>query len=785
MWNALRGAAFGPAAVETKGAVDRRFSAGPNYAFSGVAYQPMDGMDIERVVKEQYSRVIWVFRAVDARARSAAELDINIMDGRGLDAQKIHNHPLDRLFNRRANRHEDAYSFRYRLHTLADLSSKGVFVEVLEDRTGTPRELVILNPQHTWPVPHPDKFVERFEMRLPTGEVFDQLLPYEKGKGGVIWLKRPHPTDPYRSMTWLESAGISIDLDYYARLYNRNFMFNDGRPGGVLSVGGKGVADDDDDIDPADAAGLLARLQGGPGNAGRIALWEGDIEYTDLSVSPRDAQYVESRGLTQREILVAAGTPLSVIGDASGRTFDNADAEEENFWRHTMPGELRFFTAGFEALTDDGDEGDEEVIVHDTSKVAVLQRAERARKKILDEDYAGGRITLDEWRDGVGRDEFDVPGSRVVWQAAGKAPIGGEDDVAALLGQGQEPEATPMLEQLGELPPGADPLQIGPPPEQLPPSEEPVGDEEILAVLEGKASGSDPETKGRPGPGYLDQIRAAHDALLTEWERNVESAIVDLLDEQRDYVLARMKSTKARRHTRHWTSPSSDGREVKALDPAYILDRARWIGELVTAIRGIVRQAAAAAGSAVFDQLAVDGEFDLNDVADRVVARTVQVISEAMDARWGKLQQVIADAEEAGEPLDQIAERVRDAYSDSDTWASTASRAVVGAMNAASLIGAGQAGAVRKRWLATDDERTRHTHRDAEGQVQPLTGPFVVGGVALLFPGDASGGVTTIGEWINCRCTMLYQLAVRDFDAELDEDLAELDSMEWKSRAAA
>ena len=213
LWGALRGGGQ-VARTETKDAIDRRFSAGPNFVFQGVPYTPIDGQDIDRVVKEQYSRVIWVSRAIDARARSAAELPIDIKDGLGDDAHKIHAHPLDRLFNRRANKHEDAYTFRYRFHTLADLSTKGVFVEVLEDRMGVPRELVLLHPGMTFPVPHPDKFVERFEMRLPTGEVFDKLPPYEKGKGGVLWIKRPHPTDPYRSMTWLEAAGISIGLDF-------------------------------------------------------------------------------------------------------------------------------------------------------------------------------------------------------------------------------------------------------------------------------------------------------------------------------------------------------------------------------------------------------------------------------------------------------------------------------------------------------------------------------------------------------------------------------------------
>lgn len=55
-------------------------------------------------------------------------------------------------------------------------------------------------------------------------------------------------------------------------------------------------------------------------------------------------------------------------------------------------------------------------------------------------------------------------------------------------------------------------------------------------------------------------------------------------------------------------------------------------------------------------------------------------------------------------------------------------------------------------WLATDDNRTRHTHDEADGQRVPLTSPFLVGGFELRFPGDPLGPPQ---EVIQCRCTML------------------------------
>jgi SPP1 gp7 family putative phage head morphogenesis protein len=59
---------------------------------------------------------------------------------------------------------------------------------------------------------------------------------------------------------------------------------------------------------------------------------------------------------------------------------------------------------------------------------------------------------------------------------------------------------------------------------------------------------------------------------------------------------------------------------------------------------------------------------------------------------------------------------------------------------------------VYKRWIATEDERTRPWHREADGQEVPLDEPFIVGGEKLMYPGDENGSA---GNVVNCRCTMI------------------------------
>lgn len=82
---------------------------------------------------------------------------------------------------------------------------------------------------------------------------------------------------------------------------------------------------------------------------------------------------------------------------------------------------------------------------------------------------------------------------------------------------------------------------------------------------------------------------------------------------------------------------------------------------------------------------------------------------------------------------------------------------LIGLVNGASQTAATAAFAARedvtKVWLATDDDRTRETHVDANGQEVALNDFFDVGGYSMLYPGDPDGPDE---EVINCRCTLIY-----------------------------
>lgn len=59
-----------------------------------------------------------------------------------------------------------------------------------------------------------------------------------------------------------------------------------------------------------------------------------------------------------------------------------------------------------------------------------------------------------------------------------------------------------------------------------------------------------------------------------------------------------------------------------------------------------------------------------------------------------------------------------------------------------------------KRWNTTEDERTRVSHREADGQNRDMEEEFTVQGENLDFPGDPDASASNV---INCRCFVTYE----------------------------
>lgn len=162
--------------------------------------------------------------------------------------------------------------------------------------------------------------------------------------------------------------------------------------------------------------------------------------------------------------------------------------------------------------------------------------------------------------------------------------------------------------------------------------------------------------------------------------------------------------------------------------------------------------------------------------------RTSAAIRSGKLKRWNQqqIQSVMTQAMIQGKSIPKIAkdlaERVGEANAHSHIRA--ARTMITSAENAGRLDSYRRAEdmgiEMQKQWMATHDGRTRHSHRDIDGETIPIEEEF---GNGLMFPADPDGPPE---EVYNCRCTLVAKvIAVDGVDISDIPDQTSEDWEEW------
>ena len=136
-------------------------------------------------------------------------------------------------------------------------------------------------------------------------------------------------------------------------------------------------------------------------------------------------------------------------------------------------------------------------------------------------------------------------------------------------------------------------------------------------------------------------------------------------------------------------------------------------------------------------------------------------IDQPKDYKWNekRVRNAVAQGIIQGESVEEVGDRLTGelATSNATKMDMFARTAINGAQNAGRMDRLHEAEEmgieVRKKWLATLDQRTRDTHQALDGQEQPIDEPFVVDGMKIDYPGDPFAPPELV---YNCRCTLTY-----------------------------
>jgi Phage portal protein/Bacterial CdiA-CT RNAse A domain len=135
-------------------------------------------------------------------------------------------------------------------------------------------------------------------------------------------------------MSPLSAGQMALDTHNVAGSWNKALLDNSARPSGALVYSSDGANMSDTQFDRLKDE-LESAFQGSM-NAGRPILLEGGLDWKPLSMSPKDMDFMEAKGMAAREIALAFGVPPLLLGLPGDNTYANYAEANRAFWRQSV-----------------------------------------------------------------------------------------------------------------------------------------------------------------------------------------------------------------------------------------------------------------------------------------------------------------------------------------------------------------------------------------------------------------------------------------------------------------
>jgi HK97 family phage portal protein len=241
--------------------------------------------------------------------------------------EKALDHPLYRLLHDEPNPEMSSFVFRETLMTHLLLWGNA-YAQIIRNGKG---EIVALYPLM------PNK------MTVSRDENGQLYYTYQKSTDELPkdnnYLVTLHPSDVLHipglgfdglvGYSPIAMAKNAIGLAIATEEYGSKFFANGAAPSGVLEHPGTIK-------DPARVRDSWQATFGGSGNSNKIAVLEEGMKYTPISISPEQAQFLETRKFQINEIARIFRVPPHMVGDLDKSSFSNIEQQSLEFVKYTL-----------------------------------------------------------------------------------------------------------------------------------------------------------------------------------------------------------------------------------------------------------------------------------------------------------------------------------------------------------------------------------------------------------------------------------------------------------------
>ena len=288
--------------------------------YFGVGSGDAKNYKYQDLAKEGYMKNAIVFRCVNEISKGAGAVNFMVKSG----DQVIEQHPLIDLLNR-PNPQQSYSEFFNSLFGFLLLSGNAYVLKVGSD-VGAPRELHLLRPDRIQikgggkPIPQRYEYIVNGRVQ----DVFD--VDQDTGFSDIKHIKLWNPLDDYYGCSPLQAAAVEVDQHNLSSKHNINLLNNGARPSGAVIFKPKDDQGFTVNLTESQRQQLLTDLNNrfvGTGNAGRPMLLEGDFDWKEMGLSPKDMDFINLKHMSATDIALCFGVPSQLVGVPDNQTYSN------------------------------------------------------------------------------------------------------------------------------------------------------------------------------------------------------------------------------------------------------------------------------------------------------------------------------------------------------------------------------------------------------------------------------------------------------------------------------
>jgi len=303
-----------------KALFDNQVKQGPMVAYSNVGTQTQPKQSFSDLAKEGYEENAIVYRCINEISNGASAVKFKLFRG----DQPIEDSPLMDLLERPNPMCSQSEFFQI-VYSYLLLSGNSYILKTGPDE-GLPQELYTLRPDRMRIIPSQSMIPSKFEYII-NGQVNTTYdVNVSTGESMVKQIKLFNPLDDYYGLSPLKAASSDIDQHNLSSKHNVMLLMNGARPSGAVIYRPKDEAGNMTMLTDSQREMLRSDLKHrfeGSTNAGRTMVLEGDFDYKEMGLTPKDMDFVSMKNFSARDIALCFGVPAQLVGIPDSQTYSN------------------------------------------------------------------------------------------------------------------------------------------------------------------------------------------------------------------------------------------------------------------------------------------------------------------------------------------------------------------------------------------------------------------------------------------------------------------------------